>query len=226
MRRRWSYLILWSGAVIGLCVLTLDSCSTTAPRDVDNACAIFEARPDWYAAARATERKWGTPVSLQLAIIRVESGFRDDARPPRDTFLGVPLWYRLSNAYGYAQAKDETWDWYRTKTGNSGADRDDFQAASDFIGWYTDVSRRTLGISKWDPYNQYLAYHEGHGGWKRQTYLDKPAVMQVARRVDAYTRTYGAQLGECKTLLNQELAARGARPKAPSVVAAAGDGHL
>jgi hypothetical protein len=225
MRRHWSYWIFSGGAVLGLCLLILDSCSTTAPRDVGNACAIFESRPDWYAAALATQRKWGAPVQLQLAIMRVESGFRDDARPPRDTFLGVPLWYRLSNAYGYAQAKDETWNWYRTKTGNQGADRDDFEAASDFIGWYTDVSRRTLGISKWDPYNQYLAYHEGHGGWKRQTYLDKPAVMEVARRVDTYTRTYGAQLAECKGVLNQELEARGEAPKAPSVLAVAGDGH-
>lgn len=190
---------------LGLAVLVLASCSTTPPTNLDDACIIFEEKPDWYVAASATERKWGTPVQLQLAIIRVESGFRDDAKPPHDTFLGVPVWWRLSNAYGYAQAKDETWDWYRTKTGNRWAGRNDFEDASDFIGWYTDVSQRTLGISKWDPYNQYLAYHEGHAGWKRRTYLQKPSVMEVARKVDGYTRTYGAQLRECRVRFDQRI---------------------
>jgi hypothetical protein len=201
MRRDLSVLIGGGAVLLGLGVLSLVSCSTTPPRNVDDACAIFEDKPDWYAAARETERKWGTPVQLQLAIIRVESGFRDDARPPHDSILGVPMWWRVSNAYGYPQAKDETWNWYRTKTGNSRADRDDFEDASDFIGWYTDVSQRTLGISKWDPYNQYLAYHEGHGGWQRRTYLQKPWLMGVARKVDTYARTYGAQLRECRARL-------------------------
>jgi hypothetical protein len=198
MRRSLSFLIGGSAACVGLCLAVLSSCSTTPPRDLEDACAIFEDKPDWYAAARATEQKWGTPVQLQLAIIRVESSFRDDAKPPHDRILGIPMWWRLSNAYGYPQAKDETWDWYRAKTGNSSADRDDFADASDFIGWYTNVSQRTLGISKWDPYNQYLAYHEGHSGWKRQSYLQKPWLLKVARKVDRYTRTYGAQLRQCR----------------------------
>jgi hypothetical protein len=186
---------------IALCAL-LAACATAPPSNPDNACQIFEERPQWYRAAREAESTWGVPVQVQLAIIRQESGFVHDAKPPRASFVGVPLPWRQSSAYGYAQAKDETWDWYRAKTGHGGADRDDFADAADFIGWYADVSRRKLGISKWDTYNQYLAYHEGHGGFSRRTYDDKPWLLKVARRVDTKARTYGAQLRGCRTQLD------------------------
>jgi len=181
-------------------VLGLSGCATAPPQRPQDACAIFSEKPKWYKAARKAEAKWGTPVQVQLAIIRAESGFRHDARPPRERLLGVPLW-RASSAYGYPQAKDGTWDWYREKTGNRGARRTNFADAVDFVGWYTDVSQRTLGISKWDAYNQYLAYHEGHGGYKRGTYKGKAWLMGVARKVDSYARTYGAQLASCRRTL-------------------------
>ena len=185
-----------------LSFLLLAGCSTSPPKTVDNACTIFEEKNDWYDATKAAERKWGTPIQVQLAIIRQESSFRHDAKPPRDTFLGIPMWWRVSDAYGYGQVKDDTWDWYVDKTGNWFADRDDFDDATDFIGWYTDVSHRTLGISKWDAYNQYLAYHEGHGGWKRRTFDGKPWLVRVARKVDRYARTYGTQLTQCRDKLD------------------------
>lgn len=193
---------LRSTAIV-LSVLLLAGCSTSPPKTVENACTIFEEKDDWYDATTAAEEKWGTPVQVQLAIIRQESSFRHDAKPPRDTFLGIPMWWRISDAYGYAQVKDDTWDWYVDKTGNWFADRDDFEDATDFIGWYTDVSQRTLGISKWDAYNQYLAYHEGHGGWKRGTYNGKPWLKDVARKVDRYARTYGTQLKQCRDTLDR-----------------------
>ena len=181
----------------------LTSCGTTPPKSTENACAIFEEKGSWYEATRAAEKKWGTPIQIQLAIIRQESSFRHDAKPPRDTLIGIPMWWRVSDAFGYAQVKDDTWDWYVDKTGNWFADRDDFADATDFIGWYTEVSQRTLGISKWDTYNQYLAYHEGHGGWQRKTYKSKPWLMKVARKVDGYAKTYGAQLKGCRDRLDK-----------------------
>lgn len=54
-------------------------------------------------------------------------------------------------------------NWYKKKTGNWRAHRDNFADVVDFIGWYGSMSHTTLGISKWDARNQYLAYHEGHG---------------------------------------------------------------
>jgi len=181
-----------------LCLLALAGCATAPPTRVDDACAIFKEKPDWYEAARDTEKRWGTPIQVQLAIIRAESSFKHDAKPPRDTFVGIPRWWRVSSAYGYAQAKDETWDGYRTATGRRWASRSDFTDASDFVGWYTDQSQKRLGISKWDTYNQYLAYHEGQGGYSRKTHARKDWLVRIARKVDGWARNYGGQLRTCR----------------------------
>lgn len=185
--------------------LVLSSCATTPPSSPENACLIFKEKPDWFAASSKVEKKYGLPLQVQLAIMRQESSFKHDARPERETFLGIPLWWRKSSAYGYAQVKDGTWDWYISKTGNTGADRDDYADAVDFMGWYANISQRTLGISKWDAYNQYLAYHEGHGGWKRKTYNKKPWLIKVARKVQRYAKTYSGQLSRCRGDLGSGL---------------------
>lgn len=182
-------------------VLFIAGCATSPPRNVENACYIFNEKPDWYKASMAAEEKWGLPMQVQLAIMRQESSFKHDAAPPRDTFLGVPMWWRISSAYGYAQAKDSTWDWYKDKTGRFWASRENYADAVDFMGWYASISQRTLGISKWDAYNQYLAYHEGHGGWKKQTYNKKAWLIGVAKKVDTNARMYGSQLQGCRDSL-------------------------
>ena len=51
---------------------------------------------------------------------------------------------------------------------NYGADRDDFGDTIDFIGWYNNVSNEQLGIDKQDAFRLYLAYHEGHGGYRNK----------------------------------------------------------
>jgi hypothetical protein len=188
-------------SIFTVVALMASGCSTAPPKNTGNACAILEEKEGWYEATRAAERTWGTPIQVQLAIIRHESGFRHDARPPRDTLMGVPMLWRVSDAYGYPQAKDDTWDWYVEKTGKRFASRGDFRDAADFVGWYTDVSERTLGIPKWDAYNQYLAYHEGHGGYRRGTFRAKPWLVSTARRVDRDARTYGEQLRGCRDRL-------------------------
>lgn len=190
-------------AVSYLCLLALASCATAPPTRVDDACALFEEKPDWYEATLETEKRWGTPVQVQLAIIRAESSFKHDAKPPHDTFVGIPMWWRVSSAYGYAQAKDETWDGYRKATGNGWASRTNFTDASDFVGWYTDQTQKRLGISKWDTYNQYLAYHEGQGGYSRKTYANKGWLMRTARKVDGWARNYGGQLRACRARLGE-----------------------
>ena len=93
---------------------------------------------------------------------------------------------------------DSTWNWYKDETGRRFADRDDFDDAIDFVGWNTDVTYRSVGISKWDPYNQYLAYHEGQTGWKRKTYRNKRWLKESARLVDYRAREWGAQLKGCE----------------------------
>lgn len=177
-------------------------CATTPPANVENICAIFDEKKGWYRAAKKSEKRWGTPVHVQLSIIRQESSFRFDAKPPRTKLLGFIPWTRPSDAYGYAQALDSTWDWYKDDTGRRFADRDDFGDAIDFVGWYTDVSAKSVGISKWDPYNQYLAYHEGQAGWKRKSYNSKRWLKETARVVDYRAKEWGAQLARCEDDLN------------------------
>ena len=184
--------------LVGLWVIASAGCSTAPPANVENICAIFEEKGKWYKAAKKSEKRWGTPIHVQLSIIRQESSFRFNAKPPRRKLLGFIPWKRPSDAYGYAQALDSTWKWYKKETGRRFADRDDFKDAIDFVGWYTDTSTRTVGISKWDPYNQYLAYHEGQEGWRRQTYRGKRQLIETARRVDYRAREWGAQLKRCE----------------------------
>ena len=164
--------------------------------------AIFDEKGRWYRAAKKSEERWGTPIHVQMAIIRQESSFDANAKPPRRKLLGFIPWRRPSNAYGYAQALDSTWLAYKIDTGRGFADRDKFKDAIDFVGWYTDQSQKVAGISKWDPYNQYLAYHEGQGGWKKKTYGRKAWLMDTARRVDNRAKTWGAQLNRCEDSLN------------------------
>ena len=107
-------------------------------------------------------------------------------------------WKRKSNAYGYAQALDGTWSWYLKDTGRETANRDDFEDAIDFVGWYTNMSSRTAGISKWDPYNQYLAYHEGQAGWQQKTYEQKAWLVDRAKSVDRRARQWWGELQSCE----------------------------
>jgi len=190
--RLWLYVFL----------LSLAACAGGPPKHLNDGCAIFQEKDDWYEYANDSFKKWGVPVHVQLAIIYQESRFRSEAEAPDDTLLGFIPWGQVTSAYGYAQVLDATWDWYMKSTGNWGADRDDFEDATDFIGWYGNYSHKTLGISKWDAYNQYLAYHEGHGGWQRKTYNKKPWLIKVAKKVNRRAARYAAQIKRCKDKLD------------------------
>ncbi len=185
-----------------LCAVLLLGCSTSPPKNINNSCEIFREKSDWYDDAKDSFKRWGVPIHIQLAIIHQESRFKYDAQTEMEYFLWIIPIGRQSSAYGYAQVKDGTWDWYIKSTRNWGADRDDFDDAVDFIGWYGKKTYDTLKISKWDAKNQYLAYHEGHGGYKRKTFNKKPWLIKVANKVDKNARKYGAQLKKCEDELN------------------------
>jgi len=188
--------------ILCICSLLLVGCSTSPPKDINDSCEIFREKSDWYDDAKDSYERWGLPIHVQLAIIHQESRFKYDAQTEMEYFLWIIPIGRKSSAYGYAQVKDDTWDWYIKSTRNWGADRDDFDDAVDFIGWYGKKTYDTLKISKWDAKNQYLAYHEGHGGYKRKTYNKKPWLIKVANKVDKNARKYGAQLKKCEDELN------------------------
>ena len=179
-------------------LLALSACTATPPRDVNNICAIFQEKDDWYEDAIDARDEWGSPIPVMMAIMYQESRFRADARPPRRKILWFIPGPRLSSAYGYSQAKTTTWKDYKRDAGSFGADRDDFADAIDFVGWYNHLSGKRSGISHQDTYGLYLAYHEGHGGYNRSTYLKKQWLMDVARRVETRAGSYKAQLMGCE----------------------------
>ncbi len=193
--------MLFGVVIVALVSLVLTSCATprtAPPEDVENVCSIFQEKDDWYQVVMDTERKWGTPAHVLMSIVRYESKFVDNARPPMKTFMWVIPIGRPTTAYGYCQAVNGTWENYLEETGNSEAKRINFRDAMDFIGWYTNVSYEKLKISKWDGYNQYLAYHEGHIGYSRQSYNKKAWLLRVAQKVQNTAEAYALQLRDCR----------------------------
>jgi hypothetical protein len=187
---------LAAAAMLGGCA------SLSPPTTVSNACQIFAQKPDWWRAVRRSEARWGALPALQLSIIYQESSFTHDARPPRlDGFLFFPG-KRPSSAFGYAQALDQTWREYAIAVGDRGVDRDEFRDAADFVGWYVAQSRARLNLQFTDFKAHYLAYHEGHGGYRRGTYRGKAWLLQAAAKVEANARTYQTQLNGCERKLN------------------------
>jgi len=185
-------------------VLLLAGCATTPPpSDPENLCAIFREKPDWHDAALKARDKWGVPVQVPIAMMYQESSFREDALPPRYFFLGIIPWGRVSSAYGYAQAKDETWADYQREAGGWFSSRSNFADSLDFMGWYMSKTQRLTGLSKWDAYGQYLAYHEGWTGYRNRSYAAKAWLVRVAKQVQARAERFGAQYRACEADLNR-----------------------
>lgn len=179
-------------------LLVVSGCSATRPDRPHDLCSVFSERPEWYEASRDAYEDWGVPVPLQLAVIHHESGFHSDARPPRSTFLWIFPGPRPSSAFGYGQVLDGTWETYQDSTGESFADRDEFEDVVDFIGWYGHQGSKRYGISRSDPYAFYLSYHEGHSGFAKGTHRSKASVKKVANRVAQMTRRYARQYQSCR----------------------------
>lgn len=171
--------------------------NSSAPRNLDNACSILNQRPTYLKAFKATERRHGVPVAVQMATIYQESKFISDARPPHRYTLGVIPVGRQSSALGYSQALDGTWDEYRAETGRRGAKRTRISDATDFMGWYMVKTRDALGIPLTDARNQYLAYHEGRTGYARGSYRSKSWLVRIAGEVGSRAVTYDSQLRRC-----------------------------
>jgi len=165
---------------------------------LDDACAILRAKPEYKRAFRATERRWGVPVHVQMATIHQESKFVSDARTPFRYVLGVIPMGRQSSAFGYSQALDGTWDEYLQDTGKRGARRDNIRDATDFMGWYMTGTRDRLSIPLSDARNQYLAYHEGRTGYSRGSYNGKPWLLRVSSKVEDRSQMYRSQLRRCR----------------------------
>ncbi len=180
-------------------IFFLSACSSI-PKNASNSCSIFEEKYLWYKHAKKTEKKWGTPVYLQLAIIKMESSFDRFAKPPRQKLFKVVPYKRPSSSFGYSQAVKGTWKQYKEETGNKYATRARFKDSVDFIGWYTNKTEKILKVSKNDSFKHYIAYHEGWGNFKN--YKSNKKVINLAKRVEKQSNIYKQQLAECKNSLS------------------------
>ena len=179
-------------------LLFICSCSSI-PKNTSNSCSIFDERYLWYKHAKKTEKKWGTPVYLQLAIINMESSFNRFAKPPRRKLFKVVPYKRPSSSFGYSQAVKGTWKQYKEETGNKFATRSRFKDSVDFIGWYKNKTEKILKVSKNDAFKQYVAYHEGWGGFKN--YKDNKKIINLAKKVEKQSNIYKKQLSKCGSSL-------------------------
>ncbi len=176
------------------------SCASI-PKNTADSCSIFSEKYLWFKHAQKTEKKWGTPISLQLAIIKMESNFDWLAKPPRQKLFKVIPYKRPSSSLGYSQAVKGTWEQYKNETNNQLATRVRFKDSVDFIGWYTNKTEKILKISKEDSFRQYIAYHEGWGNYKN--YKKKTKVILLAKKVEQQTNKYRKQLFDCRNKLSR-----------------------
>ena len=177
------------------------SCSSI-PTNTSDGCLIFSERYFWYKYAKKTEKKWGTPINLQLAIIKMESDFDWLAKPQRQKIFKIIPYKRPSSSLGYSQAVKGTWKQYKEETNNKFATRTRFKDSVDFIGWYTSKTKKILKIPVKDSFRQYIAYHEGWGNYKN--YKSNSKVISLAKRVEKQSRIYEEQLNSCRNKLSRK----------------------
>ena len=184
-----------------LIILFISACSSI-PQNTSDSCRIFDERYLWYKHSKKVEQKWGTPIYIQLAIIKMESDFDWLAKPPRQKLFKVIPFKRPSSSFGYSQAVKGTWEQYKNETGNKLATRARFKDSVDFIGWYTNKTKSILKILINDTFKHYIAYHEGWGNYKY--YKKNKKVINLAKKVEKQSQIYQRQLLKCKNLLNKK----------------------
>jgi len=190
-----------SSLVVIIFFFLISACSSI-PKNTADGCSIFSERYLWYKHAKKAEKKWGTPIYIQLAFIKMESDFDWLARPKRLKIFKVIPYRRPSSSLGYSQAVEGTWKQYKEETNNKLATRTRFKDSVDFIGWYTNKTEKLLKISKKDVFRQYIAYHEGWGNYKK--YKEKPKIILLAKKVQQQSNKYKNQLNKCSKSLNRK----------------------
>jgi hypothetical protein len=187
-------------AVLLLFVPWLEGCHHGQPKNIDDACEMYRDFPGWLSVGKEVQKRWGTPLSLQLAVIYTESRFEAQAQPKRE-FMHL---FHKSSARGYAQALDSVWRIYVHSTHQLGADRENFSEASDFIGWYTHISKERFGMPYNNTFDHYLAYHEGWAGYAKGSYKRQKWLIQVAREAQRQAARYQKQLFSCGIISKQD----------------------
>ena len=185
--------------VVVICVASiLASCvSTSTPSNANNICQIFDEKRSWYRSAARSERKWGIPVPVLMAVINKESAFQAGVRPARKKILGILPWKRPTTSLGYSQAKDETWWDYIKATKNRTANRKNFADSVDFVGWYLRRSVDHAGIAPNNAAHLYMTYHSGLSGYQSGSWQKSDWLKDAAARVQSQANRYASQLKRC-----------------------------
>ena len=194
-------MVIRNNKLFFLIIFFLISACSSIPKNTSNSCSIFSERYLWYKHTKKVEQKWGTPIYIQLAIIKMESDFDWLAKPPRQKIFKVIPFKRPSSSFGYSQAVKGTWKQYKKETNNKLATRARFKDSVDFIGWYTNKTESILKIPKTNAFKQYIAYHEGWGNYKN--YKNNQKVIILATKVKQQANKYRKQLKKCKKKLNR-----------------------
>lgn len=193
-----------TSAILGLSAGALSGCVTPPPRHPGNICDIFREKRNWYYAAMRQEARWHIPASIPMAMMKHESAFRADARTRRTHILWIIPWKRITTAYGYGQIENGVWREYQRSTG-AGGSRTNYADALQFMNWYITTSHKVNGIPLTDAMKQYLAYHEGWGGYRRRSYANKAWLIGLAKQVDRRAHIYQKQFDSCKEDLKGSL---------------------
>lgn len=151
---------------------------------MEDVCTMLKTRPHWRNALSEGYLNWQVEPWYVLAFLYQESRFNPKA-------------LSKSLAYGFPQAKDDTWRWYQESRKLPVASRERFDDAVDFIGWYAHKNIARNGVGLKDVKNQYLAYHEGLGGFESSSFLAKPWLITIADKVAHRALEYQKQLLRC-----------------------------
>lgn len=197
---RWALLFLVA-LVFGLLAFRLVYDPRLPSGDI---CDIFDQRPAWFRSVLKVEERWGVSPAMQMAIVRHESGYRAHARPPRRKVFGRLPGPRPSSAFGFCQAINATWSSYQRDQDKPSARRDRFADAVDFIGWYGEHLRQSVGPRVDDPYHFYLGYNQGAGGY-RAALARRGAAHRYAKRVAATAADYEQRLESCRERLERRV---------------------
>ena len=132
----------------------------------------------------------------------MESDFDWLAKPPRQKIFKIIPYKRPSSSLGYSQAVKGTWDQYKKETNNKLATRVRFKDSVDFIGWYTNKTKKINKISLNDSYRQYLNYYLGWKSYKN--YKNNQKAIILAKNVKEQANSYRRQLKLCEEDLNKK----------------------
>lgn len=182
-------------------IIALSACSPEKVTRTDDVCDIYNKNYDWYRSAIRAQNKYNINASTIMSVMAQESNFKHNARPQKRYAFYVLPWGYETTAQGYAQVINGAWDDYKKANSKWFPSRNNFNDASDFIGWYLKKASRELNINKNDNYHLYLAYHQGIKGYRRHEEKHNKQLDLIAKRVNQQALRYDKEFKHCQTNL-------------------------